>query len=387
MRLILAVALLLTSLLLPFFCRIARAEDQQMHSVNIGKLRQEISLHEEKIDQSGRQELSLLDELDHMDEKITQQTAKIDQFQARIREQQQVIDSKEKELATIAEKNKALQQHLTKRLQAYYLMGKTGFLNIIFSSKTLPELLLNNDAFHSLITYDQSVFAAYRESITTIDRIKRSHELEKSVLENFLADADKEGLILQQAAEEKNSLLKRVQTQRGLYEQALKEMKKAESNLTSTLTSSTKIQGQVDGDFAHNKGKLPTPVWGEITSRFGQQVSSEVEDTTFANGITIDTPNRTEVYAVYEGEVIFSGTMRGYGKMLIIDHDQQYYTVTARFDELRVKEGALVKQGQVIGLTGKNATLFGKGLYFEIRHGAVAENPLDWLQPGTLTSP
>jgi septal ring factor EnvC (AmiA/AmiB activator) len=343
-------------------------------------------MHEEKLEQSGKEELSLLSEMERLDEKIAQQKTKIDTLKARVKEQQQVIDAKEKELATIAQKNQALQQHLTKRLKAFYLMGKTGFLNIVFSSKTLPQLLLTQDAFHSLITYDQSVFAAYRESVTAIDRIKRSHELEKSVLENFLADADKEGLVIQQAAEEKSSLLKRVQTQRGLYEQALKEMKKAEGNLTSTLTGSSRTQGLKAGDFSRSKGKLPPPVWGEVTSLF-RQASSETDDTTFTNGITINTPDKTEVYAVYDGEVIFSGYMRGYGKMLIIDHDQQYYTVTAGFEELRVKEGALVKPGQVVGLTGKSVTLFGKGLYFEIRHGVLAENPLDWLQPGTLTAP
>ena len=357
-----------------------------MHAINIGKLRHEIALHEEKIEQSGQQELSLLDELEQLDEKIAKQQAMVNAFKTRIREQEQVISSKEKELTVITQKKEALQQHLIKRLQSFYLMGKTGFFNISFSSKTLPDLLLNNDAFHSLVTYDQSLFAAYRESITAIDRAKRSHELEKAVLENFLADADKERLTLQQTTEEKNSLLKRVQTQKGLYEQALKEMKKAEGTLTSTLTSSNRTQEQHVRAFSLNKGKLPPPVWGEVTSRF-KQVSSATDDTTFTNGITINTPDRTEAYAIYDGEVIFAGTMQGYGKMVIIDHDQQYYSVTARFSELRVKEGDLVRQAQVIGLTGKNATLFGKGLYFEIRHGELAENPLDWLRPGTLTSP
>lgn len=387
MRFLLALALLLTSLLSPLLCAAEQAENQPPHSVNIGKLRQEISIHEEKLEQSGKEELSLLSEMERLDEKIAQQKTKVDALKARVKEQQQVIDAKEKELATITQNNKDLQQHLTKRLRAFYLMGKTGLFNIVFSSQTLPQLLLTHEAFHSLITYDQSLFAAYRESVAAIDRVKRSHELEKSVLENFLADADKEGLDLQQAAEEKNSLLKRVQTQRGLYEQALKEMKKAENNLTSTLTGGSRtLEGWKAGDFLRHKGKLPPPVWGEITSLF-RQASSETDDTTFTNGITIHTPDRAEVFAVYDGEVIFSGYMRGYGKMLIIDHGQQYYSVTAGFEELRVKEGALVKQEQVVGLTGKSATLFGKGLYFEIRHGVLAENPLDWLQPGVLTAP
>ena len=386
MNRLLAVILLSTSLLSPFACLAALPESQQMHSVNVGKLRHEISAHEEKIDQSGQQELSLLDELERMDEKITKQKVKINRFKAQIREQERVISSKEKELTAITQKNEALQQHLTNRLKSFYLMGKTGFFNISFSSKTLPDLLLTNDAFHSLVTYDQSVFADYRESVGAIDRVKRAHELEKAVLENFLADADKERLTLQQTNDEKNNLLKRVQTQRGLYEQALKEMKKAEGHLTSTLTSNSRTQEQKVRAFSLNKGKLPPPVWGQVISRF-KQASPNAEDTTFTNGITINTPDKTEAYAIYDGEVLFAGTMRGYGKMVIIDHDQEYYSVTARFSELLVKEGDLVKQGQVIGLTGKNATLFGKGLYFEIRHGEVAENPLDWLKPGALVTP
>lgn len=380
-----AVILFLTCFLSSVLCQAAPQESQQMHSVNVGKLRHEISIHEEKIDQSGRQELSLLDELERMDEKITKQKVKINAFKAQIKEQEQVISSKEKELTAITQKNESLQQHLIKRLKSFHLMGKTGFFNISFSSKTLPDLLLTNDAFHSLVTYDQSLFAAYRESVAAIERVKRSRELEKSVLENFLADADNERLALQQTTEEKNNLLKRIQTQRGLYEQALKEMKKAESTLISTLTSSSKTQEQKVRAFSLNKGKLPPPVWGEVISRFKQE-SATGDDTIFTNGISINTPDKSEAFAVYDGEVIFAGTMRGYGKMVIIDHEQEYYSVTARFNELRVQEGDLVKQGQVIGLTGKNASLFGKGLYFEIRHGEVAENPLDWLKPKTLVT-
>ena len=217
MNLFLTAVLMLTSLFSPFLCQAELAESQQMHAVNVGKLRQEMFLHEERIDQSGQQELSLLGEMEHLDEKITKQKNKIEDFKTRVREQERVIGAKEKELAAVIQKNQALQQHLTRRLKAFYLMGKTGFINMSFSSKTLPDLLLTNDAFQSLITYDHSVFNAYRESVTAIDRIKRAHELEKAVLENFLADADKENRLLQQTAEEKNSLLKRVQTQRGLY--------------------------------------------------------------------------------------------------------------------------------------------------------------------------
>ena len=358
--------------------------DPQTNAIDIGKLRQEISSHQEKIEQSRKEEYSLLDELAVLDKKIGTQMAKVDTLQTRLREQEQVIATKEKELATISRKNEALRQHLIKRLRSFYLLGRTGFLNIAFSKKTLPDLLLANDAYYSLVTYDQAVFAEYRKSVIDIDRAKRAHELEKTMQEHFLVDADKENSLLQQVAEQKNAVLKRIQTEKSLYEQALREIKKAESNLLNTLTKPSQATEQKSRGFAASRKKLPPPVWGKLTSRFHDPAATD-EDSPFANGITVLTSDQAEVFAVYGGVVIFAGYMSGYGKMVIIEHDQQYYTVTARFDEIQVQEGDSVKQGQIIGTTGETATLFGKGLYFEIRHGAQPENPLDWIQPGTLT--
>lgn len=375
--------ILLTCLLSPYP---ALAEDSQPQAITIGKLQMEISAHEEKIDQSAKEELSLLGELAKLDQRISQQKKKIRELKTRIGEQQLVIDAKAEELAVIVEKNMALQQHLRKRLQAFYLMGKTGFLNIIFSHQTLPDLLLTGDAYQSLVTYDQALFRAYRESLLAIEQVKRSHELEQTVLEGFLTDSDREKDSLQQAAEEQNRLLKRVQSQRGLYEQAVKEMKKAERQLVASLPGPSKDQDPKARGFAANKGKLPPPVWGKVIGRFNQ-ATAETDDPIFTNGLTITTADRAEVYAVFDGVVIFAGYMAGYGKMVIVDHHQQYYTVTARFDEIQVKEGDPVHQGQVLGLTGEVATLFSKGLYFEIRHGELAQDPLDWLKSGTLTIP
>jgi murein hydrolase activator len=378
--------ILLFILLLPPPGLRAASEEPQTGSITIGKLRQEIRTHEKLITLSGQQERSLLDELEHLDKKIGVLNERINDLRVRISAQEEVITAGEQQLEEIVQENELLRLHLMKRLQSFYLMGRTGFLNVAFSSRSLPELLLINDAFHSLVTYDQEVFTAYRENIDTIHRVKRSQELEQMILIQFLEDADQENSALQVAAEEKNSLLHLVRTQKGLYQQALAEMKKAENELTATLTRLGPAQMQASSDFLLAKGSLPPPVTGVLISQFNQTVSPG-EDSTFANGLTISTPKRAEVIAVHDGTIIFAGYMRGYGRIVIIDHDRQYFTVTARFDQIRVKEGETVRQGQVIGTTGEMATLFGKGLYFEIRYGSVAVDPLGWLQPDSLLFP
>ena len=377
--------LLLACLLLPCLCAAEPEENKQMNIISIGKLRQEISSHQEKVEKTSKEEHSLLDELAALDNKIGQQKAKVEVLQTRLREQEQILKSKEQELTTITEKNEVLRQHLINRLRSFYLLGRTGFLNIVFSNKTLPDLMLASDALRSLVTYDQAVFAEYRKSIIEIDRVKRAQELEKSIQEHFLADADTEKSLLQQVANEKNAVLQRIQTEKGLYEQAIREMKKAESALLAALPKSSPTPELNAFGFIAQKKKLPPPVWGKVVRRFQEPTATE-EDTAFANGITIETPDQAEVFAVYDGIVIFSGYMRGYGKMVIIEHDQHYYTVTARFDDTRVLEGDSVQQNQVIGTTGESSALFGQGLYFEIRRDAQPENPLDWIQPGTLAT-
>jgi len=380
-----ALLLLLPLLLTPSSCPAEPTETVQMGAVNIGKLQFGIKNQERLLDQSTEAEHSLLDQLQQLDDKIAGHQKKINELKGKIHAQEQLIAAKDQELAKVTQKNEALRQHLVKRLKAFYVMGKTGFLNVTFSGKTLPDLVLTQEAFHSLITYDQGLFKAYRESVDAIERVRQANQLEKTVLENFLADADAESATLKQAAEEKNQLLKQVQTQKGLYAQALKEMRKAEDKLTASLTSTGGAQTTPERGFAQAKGKLPPPAWGEVTSRFHDPASND--DQALTNGVSIKTAEGADVFAVYGGTVLFAGSMRGYGKIVIIEHDRQYHTVSARLGEITVSEGDAVKQGQLIGAAGNSTALFGRGLYFEIRRGAAAEDPLRWLQPGSLALP
>ncbi|WP_028318158.1 murein hydrolase activator EnvC family protein [Desulfobulbus elongatus] len=357
--------------------------DPQTQIISIGKLREEISRHQDKIEQAGSEEHSLLEELEGLDTKIGGQKARIEELQARLGEQERIIAAKERELAAVTRKTDSLRRHLIKRLRSFYLNGTTGFLDIVFSSGTLPDLMVANDAYHSLVTYDQELFSEYRTSVVEIDRAKRAHELEQSVQEHFLAEAAAEKEGLQRTADEKNRVLHRIRTEKGLYEQALREMKKAESTLLATLEKHSQSPENAPFGFGAQRNKLPPPVWGKVVRRF-QESPPDDDDTTFAQGITILPPAQAEVFAVYGGLVLFSGYMSGYGRVVIIEHDQEYYTVTARLDDLRVQEGDVVRRGQIIGTSSEELTPFGQGAYFEIRHGTQPENPLDWIRPGAL---
>ena len=359
----------------------------QEDAITIGKLRFGISNQEMLLQQSTQEEQTLLETLRRLNEDLAVHQRKLDGLKANIDEQERILAAKEQEMALIMRQNEALRNHLIKRLKAYYLRGNTGFVDVTFSGRTLPELLLAQDAFHSLVTYDQDLFQSYRESIIEIERVKQAKLLEKSVLAKFYTDADGENAALAKTAAEQNELLQKVQAQKGLYQMALREMRKAESEMATAMQQRQTPAGATRSatTILQVRGQLPPPLWGEVVRRFQQ--SGEEEDPTFANGITIKAPPKSEVYAVHDGTVLFAGTMRGYGNVVIIDHRNRYFSVSARLDQMRVRQGAIIAKGQLIGTSSRRSDRPAEGLYFEIRHDAEAEDPLLWLRPGSLPLP
>ena len=83
--------------------------------------------------------------------------------------------------------------------------------------------------------------------------------------------------------------------------------------------------------------------------------------------------------AAASGKVVYAGNgLRGYGNMLIVNHDANFLSVYAHNQTLLAKEGAQVKQGQTIatmGSTGSNAV----NLYFELRYDGKAVDALRYL--------
>jgi len=357
----------------------AAAQDQAVplkrHKINIGKLRQEIRIHLDKIRKSGEQEVGLLDEIKQIDEKIAKQKQKLVTLRKRLQTQEELLALKKQDQQQAELVKENVRHHLEKRLRSFYLMGKTGFLNVTFSNKSLPELMLFNDSFKQLLKYDQSVIDMYRDTIVQLTLAREAQELEKNLLQDFIRQAGKEQQALDDIRNEKKQLLTQIRSKKGLYEQAVREMQRAELALAETLTElKQKEENRVRG-FVINKGKMAGPAIGNLTVYFGDQL-----DNGPSNGIAIETAEGEPVYSIYGGKVIFAGYKQGYGNMVILDHGLQYYTITARLDTISVVEGEKVQPRRQIGTTGDIATLFSKGLYFEIRHGSEPLDPLPWLQ-------
>lgn len=367
-------------------CAFGQSKEEETR-INIDRLQESIQEHEDMLVQNADKERSLGAELERLDNALDEQRAELESLQTRQEEKRELIAAKGKELALLAEEHRKLQEHLVKRMQSYYLLGNTGLFNALFSSRSMAELVRANEAFRSLVTYDREVFLHFRKSMEEINAFQQTLAREQEQLGQLIAEADEARKQLLLAAEEKRLFLQRVQTERSLHEQAIREMNKAQRDLNAILDRmADEERKRLILGFTKSKGKLPPPITGPLVRGFMESVPDAADSAPFAHGITIGVKEEEEeVRAVYGGTVIYADYMAGYGKMVIIEHAEQYYTVTAKFAKIKVGEKTRVEQGDVLGTTDGFATLVGKGLYFEIRHGSVAEDPLKWLQAGSIT--
>lgn len=352
--------------------------------IKIRRLQQGILEKEDQIQETQSEEQNILAELESLDKKIAIQQDKLAELTGKMAKQQELISREETALVKIKGEKEIVENHLKKRIAAYYTMGDIGLLNVTFSTQTLPELLTFHDAFDVLIKYDQDVITMFRETIREIERAKAALDLEKTVLQEFLTQTEKEKEILEATKADKRQLLTQVRTQTKLHKKAMVEMQQASDALSNSIVSIKSRMNGEDQSFVTDKGNLRPPVDGRLVTLFQQEKTNKLGIERKSQGIELQAPDDTPVIAVGDGEVIFSGYLRGYGNTVILHHGQQYYSVTSRLEKLQVNSGQKIKRHEIIGYMGGTATLFEDGIYFEIRHNNQSLDPLLWLNPNRL---
>jgi len=114
------------------------------------------------------------------------------------------------------------------------------------------------------------------------------------------------------------------------------------------------------------------PVKGKIICRYGELGNK---------GIDILVKSEDEVIASANGKVSFIGSTTKYGDTIIIEHQDNFYTVYGHDLDIKVKKEQVVKKGEIIGKIKSDPTKIQKQryLHFEVRKGTESFDPLFYL--------
>ena len=132
---------------------------------------------------------------------------------------------------------------------------------------------------------------------------------------------------------------------------------------------SSSVSSSNSGMFMH-----PLNGAGTLTSNYGSRWGS------FHRGLDIAAPAGTPIYAAASGTVTYSGyNQGGFGKLIIIDHNNGYQTYYAHCSSLYVQVGQKVSKGQNIAGVGSTGNSTGNHVHFELRSNGNPINPYDYV--------
>ncbi len=357
------------------------------YNIKISQLQQRISSQKAQSEETVLQEKDVLEELEEIDVLLHKQITKVEDLETQVNEQQRFIEEKETELQILRTAKAKTQQHLKRRINAFYKMGKIDFLNVTFSARSLPELVKFHEAFREMIDYDKNLLGEYKNKMYALEQAKKNYVLEKELLTGFITTAHEESREMIRLRQEKRELLASIRTRKQLYDKAVVEMEQATKKITTKLVSLNSRKKELEQEFKLSKGELPPPLEGTIITKFNQEKTNKLGITRKSSGISIIAPDKTKVRAIADGIILYSGYLRGYGNTVIINHGYQYYTITSRLGRLLVHKGAKITALETIGQVSDTAMLIDEGVYFEVRHDKSPQDPLEWLDTSTLRFP
>ena len=125
-------------------------------------------------------------------------------------------------------------------------------------------------------------------------------------------------------------------------------------------------------NFSQKISHWKWPVKGKVIAKFSSKAQGN-------KGIDIAGKRGTNITATANGKVVYAGTaLRGYGKLIIIKHNDDYLSAYAHNDKILVKEQQQIKVGDVIAKMG-NTDAQRVMLHFEVRFRGKSVDPLKYL--------
>jgi len=392
---VVASALGLAWLALPVFAQAPKKHDPiQAEQRKLRQTEEKLKDERRKAAEARARETSILAELEQVEQRLADKQRDIGRLDARIRKTHGEVTGLRGEVRSLEKQRAGQEQALARRLRAMYkVQAQGGALPLLLSGDDPVARAVAVRHLTHLAALDARLIQEYRGTTTRLEDRRRREESRQRELADLKSDAQREQTEVDRDAAKRRTLLARVRDERAYHERMVGELTEAARRLEAFIGDLQARQRRLARvpppkgsvappavGFGNLRGRLPWPTEGRIIAAFGAQVHPRFGTRTFRNGVDIEANGGREVAAVFGGHVIYTGWFKGYGNLIILDHDNEYYTLYAHMAEIGVKEGDDVRQGQRIGTVGDTGSLEGPRLYFEVRYQGKPQDPEQWLR-------
>lgn len=344
-------------------------------------LKKKIASQDKLISSAGKKEGQLLSNLRKIDNqiKLKQRELKIYQWNFLINKKK--LSKLEEKLKTNKKKLKAQKRLLGKRFRQIYKEGPVFPLKVVFSSENTSEFLQRLKYMELIAQHDAGLMADYKNQLAGMKTEKESLLAVRAKLVRLEKDALGKRGEFEGARKDKKKFLKKIKKKKEYGIKTRKELQKASNNLNDLIKKLlSKLVSGEGLNILDKKGRLVLPVKGKILNKFGRQKDKQYGSFIVHNGINIKAKSGTPVRAVFNGKVLYTGELEGYGNLVIIGHGKDYHSLYGHLDRIDAKPNQVVQSGDIIGRSGDTGSLVGETLYLEMRKKGKPIEPVRWFK-------
>ena len=326
-----------------------------------------------------KNKIAVLAQIQELDARIQEQWQRLDKVKKEWSAAEFELENTRRDIRQYRQKLSNLKTYIESRLIAMREMGMIGLLNVLFKATSIPDLLSREQYLRLILEHDSRKRREYASQLAKLSEKEELLEKQSQAIRKLSQDVEQQALLLETRKQEKDAFLRELEHQGEKYAAMIRELQQARAELQKLIEDLNQELYLTQGpsaeelnSFAAQKGHLNPPVIKRPLPVYNTRNRKRVR------GAVFDVPWGTEIRAVFDGKVIYCGSLAGYGKVMIIDHGNHYLTLTAQGASFFKNPGDEVVEGDVIGISGGGAWIK-EGIYFELRHGKKTENPLKWF--------
>lgn len=368
------------------------AGDQEIQEKKkqIKEIERQIKKEQEKVRQAEEKEQSVLTQLYQLESQLEKKERELKALKARLSKTSQTILGLQGDIEDVTPKWEYSRKLLKKRLRAIYKQGQWGYLRTLFSSSSYAEMARRLKYLTLIARQDRRIAENYNRNLTHLVSSRKELLEQKESQVHARQQAEHQQRNIKGDQQKRKQILSSIRQEKKLHQRTIQDLERAQQDLQTLVEGLRSGHERKDarppvppyegkGAFGKLKGRLEWPVRGPVTSHFGKEPHPRFRIQIQNKGITIKAPEGKDIRAVAEGRVIYADWFKGYGKIIILDHGDGYYTLYAHASELLSSVGQNISRGQVIARVGETGSLEGSNLYFEVRQNGRPQDPLTWL--------
>ena len=372
------------------FClRPALVESSDIDEINImlkkekdklSKLENEIENQTKILNKMGRKEYSNLKKKRILDGQLKVKERELKIYNWNLKINKNNVSALTKKIAH-GEKQIYLQQkNLGRRLRTIYKEGDLFSVKLLFSSEDFTDLLRRAKYLDSIMSYDRFIFNNYERQLADFYNKKDVLLHAKGQLDLYKNAAITKKKEIVKEKEKKKQFLSRLSNEKKINKILKEELVHSSKKLNQLISRlENKITHGQGLDISDKKGNLLPPVKGKLLNNFGRERDKIYNTYIVHNGVSIRVGKGAPVRSVFNGKVLYTGTLDGYGNIIIVGHGMYYHSLYGHLDEIISSAGKTVRSGQIIGRSGDSGSVNGEALYFEMRYKGKPIEPTAWL--------